>query len=205
MIVPGTVIRDSFLPAGLHGELLEYALSQEDRFRPASTAGVDDGVAEEGYRCALVHRDGLGPIKDRFRACVAAVLPEISATLGTPPPERPLFEMELVAHRDGAFYKRHIDTHTQGTASRREGVRILSLVYYFHRQPRHFTGGELAIFAFGPNPDPVRLVEARDNRLTCFSSIAVHEVMPVSVAGNAFADARFAVNCWINRAKPASA
>ena len=199
MIVPGLVIHDGFLPEALHGDLLAHALRDRDRFAPARTSAQDDGLAEPGYRRALVHRDGLGQCKDAFRARVAEVLDEVFASLGVPIPPDYRFELELVAHGDGAFYKRHIDTHTQGIAARRAFNRVLSMVYYFHNRPKRFSGGELAVYAFGPAEDPAKVIEPQDNRLIAFSPIAMHEVLPVAVPGEAFEDSRFAVNCWINR------
>ena len=66
-------------------------------------------------------------------------------------------ELELVAHNDGAFYARHIDTATGEDSNQ---VRVLSGVYYFHAKPKAFTGGALRLFAIR-GPTEVRLCRYR--------------------------------------------
>ncbi len=112
-----------------------------------------------------------------------------------------LYEVELVAHRDGAFFEPHIDIMIQARRDQMPSDRIVTLVWYFHAQPQRFSGGELALLPLGPG-EPV-LIEVRDNRLLAFPSFAMHEVRTVSVPGDRFADARFAVNVWLHRARAA--
>lgn len=201
MIVPDVIIHDDFLPADLHAALLDYVIAERERFEPAVTVGEEDGVTGAGYRLALIHPEGLGPLKRAFRGCIERALDGVAAELGTALPDQPRFEIELAVHRDGAYYKPHIDTHTQRAAAVRKYNRLISMVYYFCATPRRFSGGELAIYALGGGGEPARLIDPRDNRLVCFSSIAPHAVQPVSVPGDGFGDARYAINCWVNRAR----
>jgi Rps23 Pro-64 3,4-dihydroxylase Tpa1-like proline 4-hydroxylase len=108
------------------------------------------------------------------------------------------FETELVAHGDGAFYARHIDTQMQ--AQDRPGIRVLSGVYYFHRLPKAFSGGALRLYGFGAGFVDI---EPTHNSLLVFPSWARHEVRPVSCPSGAFMDSRFAINCWVYRPNPA--
>jgi SM-20-related protein len=122
--------------------------------------------------------------------------------VGVPPFVPEQIELELAAHRDGGFYRTHIDTHT-GPAQEGDGRdRMLTMVYYFHRTPRAFSGGEIALYPFVPGGDPV-LIEPADNRLVAFPSLALHEVRPVACPGDDWADARFAVNIWFARQRTA--
>jgi Rps23 Pro-64 3,4-dihydroxylase Tpa1-like proline 4-hydroxylase len=107
-------------------------------------------------------------------------------------------ELELVAHGDGAFYRRHIDTQT---ATERSHIRVLSGVYYFHRQPKRFTGGALRLYAIG---DPQRFtdIEPTHNTLVVFPAWAPHEVQPVRCPSGQFMDSRFAINCWLHARPP---
>ena len=45
-----------------------------------------------------------------------------------------------------------------------------------------------------------RAIEPRHNRIVFFWARTMHEVMPVHMPSEAFADARFTVNGWINPA-----
>ena len=102
-----------------------------------------------------------------------------------------------MAHNDGAFYKRHIDTQT---ASERDAIRVLSGVYYFHAEPKAFTGGALRLYAIG-DPDKKTFVdiEPAHDSLLAFPSWAPHEVRPISCPSKRFTDSRFAINCWMYR------
>ena len=112
----------------------------------------------------------------------------------------PKLELQLVAHHDGAFYKRHIDTQT---ASDRKNIRVLSGVYYFHAEPKPFSGGALRLYAIGGD-DATDFVdiEPQRNSLLVFPSWAPHEVRTVSCPSKQFSDSRFAINCWIHRIMP---
>jgi Rps23 Pro-64 3,4-dihydroxylase Tpa1-like proline 4-hydroxylase len=85
-------------------------------------------------------------------------------------------------------------------ASRRDagspGVRTVSGVYYFYRQPKAFDGGELRLYAFGE--EAFVDIEPSENAFVAFPSFAAHEVLPVTCPSGAFEDSRFSVNCWLH-------
>ena len=103
-------------------------------------------------------------------------------------------EIELVAHGDGGFYRPHIDTFT-GDGDSAGANRRLSLVYYFHRRPRAFSGGRLRLLALDGS-QPVAIEPTHDS-LLAFPSFAPHEVEPVSSPQDSFENCRFAVNIWL--------
>ena len=77
--------------------------------------------------------------------------------------------------------------------------RLLSAVYYFHREPKGFSGGQLRLHRFGSNGEPGDYVdiEPERNSLVVFPSWTTHEVRTVHCPTGQFADYRFAVNCWL--------
>ena len=106
-------------------------------------------------------------------------------------------EIELAAHRDGHFYKTHIDTSVDPAGGFAKSPRMLSCALYFNRLPQHFTGGEIR---FRPIVgDGEKLLAPAHNRMVAFASFVPHEVLPTHVPGDCFADARFSVNCWFHR------
>jgi Rps23 Pro-64 3,4-dihydroxylase Tpa1-like proline 4-hydroxylase len=115
-------------------------------------------------------------------------------------------ELELVAHYDGAFLKRHMDTST-GLDWDAKGVRLLSAVYYLHRLPRAFSGGCLRLFPFGASgeDDGFLDIEPEHNTLIVFPSWAEHEVRPICCPSGEFADSRFSINIWLRAAVPTDA
>jgi hypothetical protein len=127
-----------FLDANQHAMLFDWTLANEERFMPAQVAG---GLIEPRARTALTLRD-LGPMATVFADRLRESAPAWTATLRATPFETTGVELELAAHNDGAHFTLHSDTYSSAEPSR--GDRMLSAVYYFHRQPRAFEGGSLS-------------------------------------------------------------
>ena len=191
---PHVVLRDLFDEQTVTG-LLDYALAHERTFAPT---GVSHGKANSfkpHFRVSLGLRD-LGPFKPILQVKVLGLVPDLVVKLGATPMESPKLELQLVAHNEGAFYKRHIDTQT---ASNRNHIRALSAVYYFHAEPKAFSGGMLRLYGIGGEGSVD--IEPERNMLLVFPSWAPHEVMPINCPSRRFVDSRFAINCWIYRKK----
>lgn len=110
------------------------------------------------------------------------------------------FEIQLVAHRDGAFFKPHIDTELNKSAKSR---RVISCVYYFHTMPKAFSGGELRLYSLS-NGKQVNFIDIEPlcDTLIFFPSWFPHEVLPVICPNKSFMDSRFAINIWIHESFP---
>jgi SM-20-related protein len=192
-IMPPFRVLEGFLDAAEVERLLDHVAAHEAAF--ASTQ-VGDKAATRLDPVIRVSRSisDLGEfrplLKDRLRGMADALTAELKLS----PFATARVELELVAHGDGAFYRRHIDTQT---ATQRSHIRVLSGVYYFHRQPKSFTGGALRLYAIG---DPGRFadIEPTHNTLVVFPSWAPHEVRQVRCPSGQFMDSRFAINCWLH-------
>lgn len=195
---PPHEVIDGFLPADLHHGLLAHALAHEADFVPTEVMQAGADHYEPGVRHSFTCNGGLGTLRDAYRTAVSAQAEALLAALGIPPCSLEPVELQLVAHRQGSFFRPHIDTFTQANRAGQKSDRVLTMVYYLHTQPRRFTGGEIALYPFGPG-EPL-LIEPCDNRLIAFPSFALHEVKPIATPdGDRFEDARFAVNCWLHR------
>jgi Rps23 Pro-64 3,4-dihydroxylase Tpa1-like proline 4-hydroxylase len=192
LIPPHLVVREFLAPASAAG-LLDYALSRQADFTPT---GVGAKKRDPGMRVSLGLRD-LGPFREVLEREIFARLPDLTAQLRVAPVEAPSLETDLVAHGDGGFFKRHIDTHTANYAEA-DRVRILSGVYYFHADPKRFSGGALRLHAVGGPGGGFLDIEPEHDSLVFFLAWAPHEVMPVSCASGRFRDSRFSVNCWVH-------
>ena len=174
-------------------QLLDYALAHQDAFTP-SQVGYDaaSAVKPEVRRSSWLK--SLGNFESLFEARVRSLMPAIFTQLGSPPVSSSSLELELVAHGEGAFFSRHIDTATKGISH-----RVVSCVYYFHAQPKGFSGGQLRLHSIGGKGEPGSYidVEPTNDTLVFFPSWFPHEVLEVSCPSGRFADSRFAVNCWI--------
>ena len=194
-------IIDGFLGPELSAQLLTFALKNEHQF---SAAGVTTAETEAAVDCdarkSVEFQGELGEIGKQLEKIFRKRADELFTEAGLAPFPDPIIEMGLAAHRDGGFFRDHVDIFTDATRRFSDTDRILSAVYYFHREPAAFTGGELSIRPISGNAEPVKIAPRHD-RLAIFPSFAPHEVMPLSVPGDAFADARFSVNCWFRRAR----
>ncbi|MFZ0694278.1 MAG: 2OG-Fe(II) oxygenase, partial [Alphaproteobacteria bacterium] len=145
----------------------------------------------------------LGPYREMLESTIFSAVPAFINELRVTPFKADRLEIELVAHGDGAFYKRHIDTQTANYNDAKR-IRILSGVYYFNAEPKAFSGGALRLYAIGAGADFLDVEPVR-NTLLVFPSWAPHEVLPVSCLSRRFIDSRFAINCWVCRKKSAAA
>lgn len=198
--LPYRIYRDLLSPEH-HSAILAWALENESRFAPSAVGGVAKSI-QPTVRQSVFLRD-LGPLEAVLRQRITALLPQLFVDFSTRPFAVEGIELELVAHNDGAFYRRHIDTVTTDRPD--YGDRILSGVYYFWREPKGFSEGALRLHRLGSSrqdghfPD----IPPQQNGLVAFRAWWPHEVMPVRCPSGAFADSRFAVNCWIYRARQA--
>lgn len=173
--------------------LLAYALAAEAQFMPTRLAHEGTGRLEAHTRQSSVLKN-LGAFAAPLRRKALALQAEFETDFEmthTPPNST---QMEVVAHGDGAFYRPHTDTFT-GDQYTPGGRRRLSMVYYFHREPRRFTGGRLRLFDLGGGQ--TIYVEPTHDSLLVFPSTARHEVERVCCPNGAFGDGRFAVNIWL--------
>jgi Rps23 Pro-64 3,4-dihydroxylase Tpa1-like proline 4-hydroxylase len=196
LILPYIVLRD-FLDEETVAGLLDYAISHQSDFEPTEVGRTFD----PSYRVSMVLR-GLGSFRPILQTKLFDLMPSILTKMRVKPIEEPKLETQLVAHGDGAFYKRHTDTLTDKYHDAKQ-IRMLSGIYYFNAEPKAFTGGALRLHAIGGKEgenfvdiEPVR------NSLLVFLAWAPHEVLPVSCPSKRFIDSRFAVNCWVHGKKP---
>jgi Rps23 Pro-64 3,4-dihydroxylase Tpa1-like proline 4-hydroxylase len=194
-IPPHLVLRDAFDPA-LVDQLLAYVAMREDDF-------FDTGIGKNGAVDKTVRRSRkireFGPLRDALEDAFRAAMPQAISALGLARFELASLSLELAAHGDGDFYRRHIDTFVG--EQRQNNDRVLTGVFYFHNQPKAFEGGELRLYSLLPIDKGGRYldIEPAHNSLLLFPAWAPHEVRAISCPNGGFAQSRFAINCWYNR------
>lgn len=187
---------ENFMGQDMVSRLLSHAAANQSHFSPAR---VDQDPTVDPYRRISQVSYDFGAMRQdletRFRSVFAWALRE----LGMPTFDIAHMELELVAHGDGAFCKRHIDTGINQPNATTD--RTLTAVYYFHRLPKAFQGGELRLHSIAL-PDHggqyLDLVPPSDS-LLLFPSWMPHEVCPVFCSSKNFLDSRFAINCWYQK------
>ncbi|MFF3225288.1 2OG-Fe(II) oxygenase [Nocardia suismassiliense] len=129
---------------------------------------------------------------DDVRHTVESIL-GVSCPAGT-------FEYELASHGDGDFFAAHHDVGAPGTNS-----RVLTFVYYLHRTPKKFTGGQLRIYDVAVSagqtsyPTSYRDFEPDNDSIVFFRPTAFHEVRRIACPSGQVGDGRFAINGWLCR------
>jgi SM-20-related protein len=185
---------DKFFTPSEHQRLLTFVLQQEANFVSTSTSTGELDYRKSSVLYAFPEFSQL--ISQRIQNC----LPDVLAELGMPNFTIQQVEAQLTAHNDGNYYKIHNDNGSPDTATRE-----LTYVYYFHQEPKGFTGGELQIYDTQiqnnhyTQAPTFNTVEPRNNSIVFFLSRYMHEVLPISCPSRAFADSRFTINGWIRR------
>lgn len=185
---------EQFLTPEEHQQLYAYVIAQADQFVPTSTF-----TGQANYRESVVLYS-FPDYADLIAQRIQSVLPKVLEAFGIEqfPPSQ--IEAQLTAHNDQNYYKVHNDNGSPDTATRE-----LTYVYYFHREPKPFTGGELVIYDskvqnnFYVQADTFQQVEPHNNSIVFFLSRYMHEVLPIHCLSQAFADSRFTINGWIRR------
>ena len=198
---PHLVMR-GFMPVEEHQAVLDWALANQASFAPSR---VGNGKLRAEFRSSITAKATDYPWKPAFRQRMLGAVPELARGLGMAPFEVERIQLSLIAYNDGDFYREHVDTEPsrdRGDAER-AGDRVLSAVYYFHREPKAYSGGALRLHAFNPASDRFEDVAPEQNSLVAFASFARHEVRPVICPSRRFEDSRFAINCWVRRAPAA--
>jgi Rps23 Pro-64 3,4-dihydroxylase Tpa1-like proline 4-hydroxylase len=193
------VTLEGFLRDAQQG-LLEYAVEHEQEFSKATIVEDEDGkpVVDERLRRARTLSD-LGDFAPRFEGRLKEVLSPVLSQLKMEPFPVGEIEIQITASGDGDFFRMHKDGDDQST-------RELSFVYFFHGEPRRYSGGELRIFdaevIHGREvpTDRSQILSPRQDVVVFFPSQNEHELLPVRVPSKSFADSRFTVNGWIHRA-----
>ena len=136
------VIFDEFLAPSEMESLFRYALVHESDFqvseviRPGATAGVID-YEQRRSRVLMDLDEQRKLLEDRILRCV----PRVLARLDRKAFEVSEVEAQVTASNNGDYFLRHND-NSQADSANRE----ITFVYFFHREPKKFRGGELRIY-----------------------------------------------------------
>ena len=194
------VILEEFLPPLELESLIQDTLRRESEFHVSEviSPGVNGGMADFEHRRSRVLLD-IGTHGAALAASVKACLPRILPRLGHETFAVSHLEAQITASNDGDFFRWHNDNSHEEVA-----LREITFVYFFHREPKKFRGGELRIYdsrwqdGYVPTEN-YRNIVPRQNQLVAFPSCLAHEITLVDCPSRAFADSRFTVNGWFHR------
>jgi Rps23 Pro-64 3,4-dihydroxylase Tpa1-like proline 4-hydroxylase len=131
---------------------------------------------------------------------IEGVLPSVLAQLGIQEFPVTRTEAQITASNDQDFFHAHCDDAQERIASRR-----MTFVYFFHREPCQFEGGELRLHDSQKSRDyplatgSYEAIVPQQNQMVFFPCSTLHEISPVHCRSRAFADSRFTVNGWLHQ------
>lgn len=201
MLPAQCVVLDEFLAPQELIQLTEFALEHEVDFRTSEVISpeVEGGVVNYEHRRSRVLMD-LGPHQELIVRRIRAALPEVIEKLGMEDFSISGVETQMTASNDGDFFHFHSDN-----GSHRVSSRYLTFVYFFHREPRQFDGGELRIHdarlesGVYASEGTYQTIVPRQNQIVFFPCELMHEITSVKCPSGLFADSRFTLNGWLRR------
>src|SRR5262249_873061 len=161
--------------------LLQHVEARREDFRPAMIRRRASGerTVDTQLRNNLQLR-GLGAFEDQLGGFVRSITGTLLDALHLGEPTVEPREFDLIAYRDGDYFRAHIDTSELANK-----VRVVSCVYYFAAMPPRFSGGALRLHGF-PAPAlegklasaPYVDVAPETDTLVAFPAWLRHEVLP---------------------------
>jgi len=195
------VVLDEFLAPQELEDLITYSLQHESEFQASEviSPAANAGVIDYEHRRSRVLMD-IGKYEDVIVERIKSVLPLVLARLGME--EFPIVSVEsqITASNDGDFFREHPDNGHDDVATRH-----LTFVYFFHREPKQFDGGELRIHdsrlqgEHYVSTGSYQTIVPQQNQIVFFPCALLHEITPVKCSSQAFADSRFTLNGWLRR------
>jgi SM-20-related protein len=190
------VVLDEFLAPQELDELVSYALQHEAEFQTSEliSPSGDPGVVDYNHRRSRVLMD-LGKQENVILERIKCVLPRVLDKLEIEEFPVTYTEAQITASNDGDFFGTHCDDAQEMISSRR-----LTFVYFFHREPRRFEGGELRLHdSHGSSrTGGYQVIRPQQNQIVFFPCSVLHEITLIQCPSRAFADSRFTLNGWLH-------
>ena len=130
---------------------------------------------------------------------IRSVLPAVLARLGMAGLDRYQLEVAMRVYLTGGFFQAHRDSAYEAFRSRK-----LSFVYFFHRRPRRFSGGDLLLYdtdvdAGACDSGAFSRITPLRNGIVFFPSACWHQATPVQCGTDDFEDGRWVLNGHVRR------
>ena len=194
-------VLDEYLAPQELEELLHFTLRHEADFSASEVISptADGGMVNHEHRRSRV-LTSLSRHKRVILARIEAALPQVLQTLGMEEFTVAASEVQITASNDGDFFRVHSDNGSDPVAS-----RYLTFVYFFHREPRGFEGGELRIHDARLKNDRYvsegnyQTIVPGQNQIVFFPCELLHEITPVKCPSGRFSDSRFTLNGWLRQ------
>ena len=130
----------NFLAPGECDRLLALGTVRRECFTPTKAGDPSSAPRVDPEVRMTLEADArtMQEARPRIVPKIRSVLPDVPARLGMPGLDRYRIEMDMRVYLGGGFYRAHADNRSTG-----HRPRVFSFVYFFHREPRRFSGGVL--------------------------------------------------------------
>jgi Rps23 Pro-64 3,4-dihydroxylase Tpa1-like proline 4-hydroxylase len=180
---------------------MQYTLEREPQFQLSEvlSPGISGGAIDYEQRRSRILMD-LGGHEKVITGRLLTCLPRVLQKWGHDQFAISRIESQITASNHGDFFRCHSDDGMPEVSSRE-----VTFVYFFHHEPKQFSGGELRIYDAAPDSDGIhapshyRTIVPEQNQLVLFASGLSHEITPVRCPSGKFADSRFTVNGWLHK------
>jgi Rps23 Pro-64 3,4-dihydroxylase Tpa1-like proline 4-hydroxylase len=195
------VVLDEFLAPQELAALTRFTLEHESDFQTSElySPNAEKGMINHDFRRSRVLME-LGEQQDMILARIKSALPQVLDRLGMKEFTIADVEAQITASNDGDFFHLHDDNGSEGVAARH-----LTFVYFFHREPRQFEGGELRIHdshlengRYLSN-GTYQTIVPQQNQIVFFPCELQHEITAVECPSQLFTDSRFTLNGWLRQ------
>ena len=196
-----SVVLDEFLAPQELDDLIAFTLQHETEFQNSAVISPcgEPGTIDYDHRRSRVLM-GLGKHQEIILERIRGVLPRVLDQLGVEEFPVTRVEAQITASNDGDFFGEHSDDGQELIASRR-----ITFVYFLHREPRPFEGGELRLHDSRRQAERTiktgsyQSIVPQQNQIVFFPCSLLHEITPVECLSGAFADSRFTLNGWLHK------
>ncbi len=197
-----------FLSPAEHGRVLTRALTLRAAFSPARTGG--NGPSERKVRTSERVGSAIENVADEELAVslvpkVRNILPSVFERLRLVSHDLACIDLDMTHYPNGGSGIPHCDSPPPPPpAQSAYSLQSLICIYYFHRQPKAFAGGDLLVYDTDiekevANPTSFSRIEPVANSLVIYPTRYFHGVTRVECGTTDFADGRFAVTCMPRR------
>ena len=184
-----------FLPEHQHKALFNAVCENKQAFKPPGNLKFDVGGTHYLSLSDNQDVDSVREASDGLSQRILGLIPELFSTLRIEP-----FPVEKIP----LTFVNGLNGHRGSPHADESGGRFkLSLLYYFHRVPKVFCGGDLEFFnadtmsPSGCGDKVIAKIAHEDNLLVAFPSHAFHGITEVYCDSNNFADGRFAAIAFL--------
>jgi len=197
-VPPPHALIPNFMTEAELEQVLAFTVARADAFQSSGHYEDSQGDTTKGRRSRVLDGPANGAMASLIMPKLRAVMPKLWPQLRMDPLPIKALECQITAHGEGDFFAIHTDNSPPDIAYRR-----ISYVYYFHREPKQFSGGHLCLYhtliqggtgtcgRLGADIDPPR------NGLMIFPTFVYHAVTPIQCASSALTDQRLTLNGWL--------